>query len=114
LQSRPVRRRCNTRSQRTDDINRSNDAGITLKFWCNHRKQPAVYQKAQPVDRLISQHLLPFFDHNCKHDSDDANKSIMLNGIMAELVLISQVTANWIDAGQLSLYAPMIIAINTT
>jgi hypothetical protein len=38
----------------------------------------------------------------------------MLNGIMAELVLISQVTANWIDAGQLSPYAPMIIAINTT
>jgi hypothetical protein len=38
----------------------------------------------------------------------------MLNGIMAELVLISQVTANWIDAGQLPLYAPMIIAINTT
>jgi hypothetical protein len=73
-----------------------------------------VYQKAQPTTRLISQHLLPFFDHNCKHDSNDANKSIMLNGIMAEMVLISQVTANRIDAGQLSLYAPMIIAINTT
>ena len=89
-------------------------AGITLKFWCNHRKQWAVCPKTQPVTRLISQHYLPFFDHNCKHDSDDANKSIMLNGIMAELVLISQVTANWIDAGQLPLYAPMIIAINTT
>ena len=114
MQSRPVRRRCKTRSQRTDEINRSNDAGITLKFWCNHPKKPAVYQKAQPVTRLISQHSLPFFDHNCKQDSDDANKSIMLNSIMAELVLISQVTANWIDAGQLSLYAPMIIAIDTT
>ena len=76
--------------------------------------QPVVYQKAQPVTRLISQQSLPFFDHNCKHDSDDANKSIMLNGIVAEMVLINQVTANRIDAGQLSLYAPMIIEINTT
>ena len=76
--------------------------------------QPVVCQKAQPVIRLISQHLLPFFDHNCKHDSGDANKPILLNDIMAEMVLISQVTANPIDAGQLSLYAPMIIAITTT
>ena len=30
------------------------------------------------------------------------------------MVLISQVTADRIDAGQLSLYAPMIIAINIT
>jgi hypothetical protein len=100
LQSRPVRRRCNTRSQRTDDINRSNDAGITLKFWCNHRKQPAVYQEAQTVTLLISQHSLPFFDHDCKCESDDAVKSIMLNGIMAEMVLIRQIKPNQIDAGQ--------------
>ena len=33
---------------------------------------------------------------------------------MAEMVLISQMTANRIDTGQLSLYAPMIIAINST
>jgi hypothetical protein len=43
-QSRPVRRRCNTRSQRTDNINYSNDAGIALKFWCSQLKRPAVYQ----------------------------------------------------------------------
>jgi hypothetical protein len=84
----------------TNDINLSNDAGITLKFWCNHQKQPAVCQKAHPVTRLISQHSLPFFDHNCKCDSDDANKSILLNGIMAEMVLIRQIKPNQIDAGQ--------------
>ena len=84
----------------TNDIDLSNDAGITLKFWCNHQKQPAVYQKAHPVTRLISQHSLPFFDHNCKCDSDDANKSILLNGIMAEMVLIKQIKPNQIDAGQ--------------
>ena len=33
---------------------------------------------------------------------------------MAELVLISQMTANRIDAGQLSRYAPMIILVNST
>jgi hypothetical protein len=32
---------------------------------------------------------------------------------MAEMVLIGQMTANRIDTGQLSLYAPMIEAINT-
>ena len=34
--------------------------------------------------------------------------------IMAELVLIRQMMLNQIDAGQLSLYAPMIIAIKPT
>jgi hypothetical protein len=100
LQSWPVRCRGNTQSQPTDDIDLSNDAGITLKFWCNHQKQPAVYQKANPVTRLISQHSLPFFDHNCKRDSDGANKSILLNGIIAEMVLIRQIKPNQIDAGQ--------------
>jgi len=84
----------------TNNIDLSNDAGITLKFWCNHQKQPAVYQKAHPVTRLISQHSLPFFDHNCKCDSDGAQKSILLNGIMAETVLIRQIKPNQIDAGQ--------------
>jgi len=88
LQSRPVRCRGNTQSQPTDDIDLSNDAGITLKFWCNHQKQPAVNRSAWPATFLISQHSLPFFDHNCKHDSDDADKSIMLGVIMAEMVLI--------------------------
>ena len=72
----------------TNDIDLSNDAGITLKFWCNHQKQPAVNRSAWPATFLISQHSLPFFDHNCKHDSDDADKSIMLGIIMAEMVLI--------------------------
>jgi hypothetical protein len=69
-------------------------------FWCNHQKQPAVYQKAHPVTRPISQHSLPFFDHNCKYDSDGTNKSILPNGIMAEMVLIRQIKPNQIDAGQ--------------
>ena len=34
--------------------------------------------------------------------------------IMAEMVLIRRVTANYIDAGQLSRYAPMITAIKPT
>ena len=100
LQSRPVHRHATPDPSATNDIDLSNDAGITLKFWCNHQKQPAVYQKAHPVTRLISQHSLPFFDHNCKCDSDDASKSILLNGIMAETVLIRQIKPNQIDAGQ--------------
>ena len=34
--------------------------------------------------------------------------------IMAEMVLIRRVTANYIDAGQLSLYAPMLTAVKPT
>ena len=38
----------------------------------------------------------------------------MIGGIVAEMVLIRRVTANYIDAGQLSLYAPMLTAVKPT
>jgi len=62
--------------------------------------QSMVYHVAQPVTSLISQYSLPFFDDNCKHDSDDAGKSIKLGGIMTEMVLIGQLKPNQIDTGQ--------------
>jgi len=62
--------------------------------------QSVVYHVGQPVTSLISQYLLPFFDDNCKRDSDDAGKSIKLDGIMTEMVLIRQIKPNQIDAGQ--------------
>ena len=58
------------------------------------------YYTFQPVAFLISQHSLPFFGDNCKCNSDDAGKSVILIDIVAEMVLIRQMTANWIDAGQ--------------
>ena len=62
--------------------------------------QSAVCHIARPVTSLISQHPLPFFDDNCKRDSDDEGKSIKLGGIMAEMVLIRKIKPNQIDAGQ--------------
>ena len=54
----------------------------------------------KPTELLISQYLLPFFGDNCKRDSDNAGKSVMLISIVAEMVLISQMMTNRIDAGQ--------------
>jgi hypothetical protein len=62
--------------------------------------QSPVCHIARPVTSLISQHSLPFFDDNCKRDSDDAGKSIALGSIMTEMVLIRQIKPNQIDAGQ--------------
>ena len=53
-----------------------------------------------PITYLISQHWLPFFDDICKRDSDDAGKSVILVDIMADMVLVRQMTANQIDASQ--------------
>jgi hypothetical protein len=61
----------------TNDINFSDDAGITQKFWWNHRMQSAVTQQARVDTFLISQHSLPFFDDYCKRDPDDAGKSVI-------------------------------------
>jgi hypothetical protein len=38
----------------------------------------------------------------------------MLISIMAEMILIKQVAANWIDTGQQSPSAPMISIVNAT
>ena len=62
--------------------------------------QLANSQTLQPITLLISQHSLPFFDHNYKRDSDDASNLSQLVVIVAEMVLIRQVTENHIDAGQ--------------
>ena len=83
-----------------NDLHLLNPADITLKFWCDHEMQSAVCHIARPGTSLISQHSLPFFDDNCKRDSDDASKSITLGGIVAEMVLIRQIKPDQIDAGQ--------------
>jgi hypothetical protein len=62
--------------------------------------QSAISHIAQLVTSLISQYLLPFFDDNCKRDSDDGGKSITPGSIMAKMVLIRQIKPNQIDAGQ--------------
>jgi len=83
-----------------NEIHLSNDTDITLSLRRNQLTQSAVCLIAQSITSLISQHSLPFFDDNCKRDSDDASKSIMIISIMAEMILIRQMTTNGIDAGQ--------------
>jgi hypothetical protein len=59
----------------TNDFHLFDYAGINQNFWCNRRIQSAHNFTLQPVTPLIRQHSLPFFDGNCKCDSDDAGKS---------------------------------------
>ena len=59
----------------TNDFHLYDYAGITQNFWCNHRMQSATIFTLQPVTHPISKHSLPFFDGNCKCDSDYSGKS---------------------------------------